>query len=150
MSVLKKYKGYEGTAEVSVEDGVCHGKILFIQDLVTYEAETVGQLEMEFHAAVDDYLQSCQDIGKNPDKPCGGVFNVRVSPELHRQAILRSFADDLSLNEVVVRALNSFLNPTSNVNHNVKVIVEQPARAVQAVATGTTDGARWGVMTNVH
>ncbi|MCC5845364.1 MAG: toxin-antitoxin system HicB family antitoxin [Verrucomicrobia bacterium] len=44
--------------EFSQKDGCLHGKIQFIQDLVTYEAETVPELEKAFHAAVDDYLET--------------------------------------------------------------------------------------------
>jgi predicted HicB family RNase H-like nuclease len=49
-----EYKGYSGTVEASIEDGVLHGKILFVSDLVTYEADTVTALKSEFEAAVDD------------------------------------------------------------------------------------------------
>ena len=34
---------------------VCRGKILFIDDLVTYEAASPATLQKEFEAAVDDY-----------------------------------------------------------------------------------------------
>jgi predicted HicB family RNase H-like nuclease len=49
---------YQGSCEFSQKDGCLHGKILLIQDLVTYEAETVPELEKAFHAAVDDYLET--------------------------------------------------------------------------------------------
>ena len=39
------YKGYQGSVETSIEDGVLHGKIMFINDLVTYEATTLKALE---------------------------------------------------------------------------------------------------------
>jgi predicted HicB family RNase H-like nuclease len=50
------YKGYAGSAEVSDEDGVVHGRLLGIRDLVTYEAETFAGLDAAFRNAVDDYL----------------------------------------------------------------------------------------------
>ena len=43
MSVLT-YKTYIGSIEVSVEDECLHGKILFIDDLITYEANTVQEI----------------------------------------------------------------------------------------------------------
>ena len=55
MDILK-YKDYEGTAELDMSRGVCRGKILFINDLVTYEAASPADLQREFEAAVDDYL----------------------------------------------------------------------------------------------
>jgi hypothetical protein len=39
MDILK-YKDYEGTAELDMSRGVCRGKILFINDLVTYADST--------------------------------------------------------------------------------------------------------------
>lgn len=75
MSILE-YKEFEGTAEVGVERGVCRGKLLFIDDLVTYQAESAKQLQVEFEAAVDDYLETCRLVGKAPQKPFRGALNV--------------------------------------------------------------------------
>ncbi len=61
MNILK-YKNYEGTAERDLERSVCRGKILFIDDLVTYEAQFSAQLQAEFEAAVDDYLATCAEL----------------------------------------------------------------------------------------
>ncbi len=57
MDILK-YKGYEGTSELDMEQKVCRGKILFINDLVTYKAESPKELHQEFESAVDDYLET--------------------------------------------------------------------------------------------
>ncbi len=64
MDVLK-YKDYEGTAELDMERKVCRGKILFIDDLVTYEADTPAKLQHEFEAAVDDYIETCSSLAGN-------------------------------------------------------------------------------------
>ncbi len=68
MSILE-YKEFEGTAEVDVERGVCRGKLLFIDDLVTYQAASAKKLQAEFEAAVDDYLETCRLVGKEPQRP---------------------------------------------------------------------------------
>lgn len=104
-----KYKGFEGSACVDVEQGVCHGKILFIDDLVTYESANAGGLKAEFEAAVDDYLETCKELGREPMKPASGNFNVRVPPEMHRSALIRATKEDVSLNSVVVSALGAYL-----------------------------------------
>jgi len=67
MNKLMQYKGFLGSAEVSLEDGVLYGKIEYISDLVTYEAVTISELKTAFHVAVDDYLDTCEMIGKVPD-----------------------------------------------------------------------------------
>ena len=60
------YNGYCGSVEVSIEDDCLHGKILFISDLVTYEASSPGELAREFRSAVDHYLQKCQQENVSP------------------------------------------------------------------------------------
>lgn len=110
MSNVLEYKGYSGSIEVSSEDRCLFGKILFINDLVTYEAETVTDLEAEFITAVDDYLLTCKEVGKEPQRPFKGSFNVRVSPELHRKASLEAYKEKISLNELTDKAINAYVN----------------------------------------
>lgn len=104
------YKGYEGTVEVDMDASVCRGKLLFVPDLVTYVAETPKRLKAAFEEAVDDYLATCDELGRQPKKPFRGSFNVRVSPELHRSAAVRAARDEMALNEVVARALDCYLD----------------------------------------
>jgi predicted HicB family RNase H-like nuclease len=107
---ILKYKDYEGTAELDMSRKVCRGKILFINDLVTYEAESPATLQAEFEAAVDDYIETCVELKREPQKPLKGLFNVRISSDLHRAATIKGLEDNVSLNEVVTRALDSYLN----------------------------------------
>ncbi len=98
-----KYKGYLGSIEPQIEEGTLFGKLVFIRDLVTYEADNLTDLTREFQASVNAYLEGCQDVGKEPDKPCKGTFNVRVKPNLHRDAVIA--AGDESLNSFVAEAI---------------------------------------------
>ena len=43
MNILK-YKDFEGSAELDMERQVCRGKLLFIDDLVTYEAASIANV----------------------------------------------------------------------------------------------------------
>lgn len=49
---LMMHKGFTGSMEASIEDECLHGRILFIDDIVTYEGETVAELKDSFVAAV--------------------------------------------------------------------------------------------------
>lgn len=121
MGNIFEYKGYSGSVDVSAEDHCLFGKILFITDLVTYEAETVSDLEAEFIAAVDDYILTCKEIGKDPQRPFKGSFNVRISPELHRKAALEAYKEKISLNELTDRAISTYVNKTLqpiNIEHH--------------------------------
>ncbi|WP_106478147.1 type II toxin-antitoxin system HicB family antitoxin [Phytohalomonas tamaricis] len=109
-STILEYKSYQGSVEISLKDGVMHGKILHIVDLVTYEAETITQLRQEFEAAVDDYLETCEEEGVQPDKPFSGTFNVRVGPETHRKVVKAAARAGMNLNETIKRVLETWLN----------------------------------------
>lgn len=104
-----EYKGYVGSARISTEDGCLYGKIEFIDDLVTYQADTVALLEEEFKAAVNDYITTCEEIGKSPNKSYSGTFNIRVGPSLHKSAASAAAAANKSLNELVKMAIEAYL-----------------------------------------
>ena len=113
MEILK-YKGFEGSTDLDMKRNVCRGKILYIDDVVTYESKSIDDLQKQFEDAVDDYVETCNQIGKEPQKPCRGQFNVRLSPELHRAATRRAIADDTSLNDVVCQSLEAYLAPATS------------------------------------
>ena len=98
------YKKYTGSIEFSEEDSVFFGKILYIRDLVLYEATSEEELQKSFERAVDEYLADCKKLGRNPEVPCKGSFNVRVDPEVHLQLKFLATRNKTSLNEIVNRA----------------------------------------------
>jgi predicted HicB family RNase H-like nuclease len=109
MSQTLQYKGYDGSVEYSAQDRVLHGSLLGIRDSVVYEGADVDSLELNFRAAVDEYLAFCVEEGKTPDKPFKGSFNIRVGPELHKRAALFAEEHHQKLNTVVSKALEEFL-----------------------------------------
>ena len=42
------YKGFQGTAEIDLNEQICRGKILFIDNLMTYESISPIGLEKAF------------------------------------------------------------------------------------------------------
>ena len=107
------HQGFTGCAWISPEDGVLHGRIEFINDLVTFEGETVAQLEKAFRESVEDYLATCKAVGKRPDKPFSGTFNVRLGRETHRQAAIAAARMGISLNEYIRRAVDDEMRTTA-------------------------------------
>jgi hypothetical protein len=51
------YKGFTGLATYDHSIPGYHGRVEHIQDVVTFEAATIDDVEREFHASVDDYLE---------------------------------------------------------------------------------------------
>lgn len=63
------YKGYTAHVEVDDEDGVVHGWVDGIRDVVTFEADNLADLEREFRISVDDYIKLCARNGVAPETP---------------------------------------------------------------------------------
>ncbi len=100
-----KYKDFIGSVHFSAEDEVFFGKIEGISDLVTFEGSTVSKLKKSFKEAVEDYIELCQDVGKNIFKSFKGSFNVRVNPKLHSQAFKKALIEGKTLNQFVKEAI---------------------------------------------
>lgn len=64
MKEILQYKGYVASIQYSERDEVFYGKILGIDDLVSFEVVSEDELKDSFKDAVDDYLEACERIGK--------------------------------------------------------------------------------------
>ena len=105
MKNVLQYKNYLGSVEVDLDGNAVVGRLLHISDVITYSAARVDGIEQAFRDAVDDYLATCAECGDDPDRPCKGVFNVRIQPDLHRDAVLKARQQGISLNQLVERAI---------------------------------------------
>ena len=105
-----EYKGYIGSIDFSVEDKIFYGKVLGIRALISYEGKNGEELIEDFHKAVDDYLDLCKERGTEPEKPYKGTFNVRISPDLHRDAVICASNQKTTLNNLVERAIKEYIN----------------------------------------
>ncbi len=110
MNNTMSYRGYTGSVEFSENDGVFFGKVMGVRALISYEGENAKELVEDFHTAVDDYFILCEEEGKAPEKAYKGSFNVRISPELHREAAIFATEHQMSLNRFVEYAMSSMLS----------------------------------------
>jgi predicted HicB family RNase H-like nuclease len=102
---MMEYKGYFGAVEYDAGAKLFHGDIINTRDVITFQGTTVDELEQAFHDSINDYLSWCAEEGAEPEKPYSGKFNVRLSPELHRQIALRAKKLHLSINGFIEKAL---------------------------------------------
>jgi predicted HicB family RNase H-like nuclease len=93
------YKGYAARIDYDDDDGIFVGHIAGIRDRIGFHAETVDDLRAAFHEAVDDYLETCAKIGKEPQKAYSGKMMFRVSSDVHRKAVLAAELEGKSLNQ---------------------------------------------------
>lgn len=105
MNNTMEYKGYVGSVEFSEEDGLFYGKVMGIRALISYEGATAAELVSDFHGTVEDYLALCAETHQEPERAYKGSFNVRISPELHKQAVVFAAAHNMSLNSFVERSI---------------------------------------------
>ena len=137
------HNGYIGSIEVSLEDACLHGRILFIDDLVTYEGESIPEIRTAFQDAVDRYLAHCKRVGKSASKPYSGTFNVRIGSELHSKAAKVAHMKKINLNEFVKQAIQAAIDMDGVVTHhhqhdvNVKLQgTDEPLLKLVASASG--------------
>ncbi|MBD2222713.1 type II toxin-antitoxin system HicB family antitoxin [Calothrix sp. FACHB-1219] len=134
-----EHKGFTGSIEFDLEEGILFGKVLLINDLVNYEGQTLAELKAAFEEAVVDYLAQCEASGKDANKPLSGLFNVRVGELLHRRAVLYGHRKGMNLNKVVVTALELLLS--SEQRHGGRhgnIVMDDEPRFHQASTASTT------------
>jgi predicted HicB family RNase H-like nuclease len=116
MNDILQYQNYYASVHFSAADEVFYGRILGINDLVSFEGASVKELKTAFEEAVEDYLELCKEIGKMPEKTYKGTFNVRVSSALHKQAATFAAVHNITLNDFVKKALSFTLNHKNEID----------------------------------
>jgi predicted HicB family RNase H-like nuclease len=102
-----EYKGYCGNVEFDDEAGIFHGEVINTRDVITFQGESVSELQQAFRDSIDDYLEFCQERGESPEKPFSGQFVTRIPPELHRQVNIQAAVVGKSLNAWVTEQLQA-------------------------------------------
>ena len=113
MNNILNYKNYVGTVSFSEEDKCFFGKVAGISDSISFEGDTVESLIEDFHNAVDEYLEFCEENGKLPQQQYKGSFNVRISPQLHRQASCIAQMRNMSLNSFIEQSVYNYVKQFS-------------------------------------
>jgi predicted HicB family RNase H-like nuclease len=105
------YKGYKARIEFDPRDNIFVGRVLGMEDGISFHGETVAALNEGFTAAINHYLADCKRTGRRPEKQVSGKLLLRVPPEIHSKALVTARASGKSLNqwatEVLAKAANS-------------------------------------------
>jgi len=94
-----QYNGYSARIEFDEDDEIFVGHIVGITDVVSFHASDVGALKSAFHEAVDDYLETCVQVGKEPQKAYSGKVMFRVNPDTHKRVAIAASLSGKSLNQ---------------------------------------------------
>ena len=99
------HRGYAARIEYSDEDECFVGHIAGIQDIIGFHASTVEELRHAFRESVDDYLETCEKIGRKPQKSYSGNLMLRVPPEVHAAIATAAEVSGKSINQWAAEAL---------------------------------------------
>jgi predicted HicB family RNase H-like nuclease len=102
---MLSYKDYCAIIQFDADDETFYGQIHGINDLVTFEGQSVKQLKTAFKEAVLEYLETCKKLNKEPNKTYKGNLNIRINPLLHSTAAALAERKNISLNAFIGKAL---------------------------------------------
>jgi predicted HicB family RNase H-like nuclease len=106
MKNIMAYKGYIARIEFDSRDNIFTGKVLGIEDSITFHGTTVKKLRVDFEAAINHYIADCTATGRKPFKPASGKLMLRVSPETHAKVLTKAKASGKSLNQWAAEVLD--------------------------------------------
>ena len=66
---MMNYKGYIGKVEYDDENDIFTGSVINVRTVITFQGSTFDEIEKEFKASVDDYLNWCREDGAPAEKP---------------------------------------------------------------------------------
>lgn len=92
------YRGYTASLEFDPDDNILVGRVLDIDDIISFHGESVAEFTHAFHEAVNDYIFACEKMGQAPEKPASGRMMLRVDPLVHAAALKAATHTGQSLN----------------------------------------------------
>ena len=111
---MMEHRGYIGSVTDVEDDGTLYGRVVNLRsDHVDFQGRTGEEIREAFRESIEIYLEICKERGQDPEKPFSGKFIVRVGTEVHRRLFLLSRAEGLSLNSLVVRAVERELEAST-------------------------------------
>ena len=99
------YKGYTASMVFDAEDKIIVGRIMDVDDIISFHGESIAEFETNFHATIEDYLAASKELDSAPEKPASGKVMLRIAPEVHAAALKAAARNGTSLNKWAESAL---------------------------------------------
>ncbi|MEP7302421.1 MAG: type II toxin-antitoxin system HicB family antitoxin [Caldimonas sp.] len=99
------YKGYTTSMVFDAQDKVIVGRVLDIDDIISFHGASVSEFEANFHSAVEGYLAASKELESAPERPASGKVMLRIAPEVHAAALKAASRSGTSLNKWAEAAL---------------------------------------------
>lgn len=126
------YKGYTASIKVDEDSKLLVGKVLDINDTVSFHGSTVDEAIQEFRKSVDSYLKFCEELGQKPDKPFSGKLPFRTTPGIHKAIYVASNKAGKSINSWMEEALKLALKSGFK-DYKISKAVIDDERNIQAL-----------------
>ncbi len=101
-----KYKGSIGQVAYDEDAKIFHGEVIGLKDIITFQGESVKELEQAFKDSINDYLEFCHKRGESPEKTFSGKIHVRINPKLHVNLATQAAKHGISLNDFITQKLS--------------------------------------------
>ena len=107
MNNTLSYRGYTASMNFDADDKIIVGRVLDVDDIISFHGESVSEFESNFRRVVDDYIAACEQLGSAPEKPASGKLMLRVAPTVHAAALKAAARSGVSLNKWAEQALSA-------------------------------------------
>ena len=107
MNNTMAYRGYSASMTFDSEDKIIVGRVLDVDDIISFHGDSISEFESNFHMVVDDYISACERLGSPAEKPASGKLMLRVAPAVHAAALKAAARSGVSLNEWAEQALSA-------------------------------------------
>jgi predicted HicB family RNase H-like nuclease len=125
-----EYKGYTAVVEFDADLRSFTGHVIDLRDEIYFEGASVEELEASMKRAIDHYLSVCAKRGDEPERPFSGKLNLRLGTDLHRAAAIAAAAEGESLNNWLVKVVESAAQ--TETPRNRSSFTKRPAKRARA------------------
>lgn len=102
---IMKVDGYKAKIEYDPDLDLFRGEILGLNGGADFYGSNPKELRQEFKNSIEEFLAVCEEKGISPTKEYSGRFNLRVSPELHREIAIVTASQKKSINQWITDVL---------------------------------------------
>ena len=110
---MLSYKGYVAKIRPDLKNSKFIGRVVGINDLITFEGENLIELQEELEKSVDSYLDLCNELGIKAEKEYSGKITYRTDPKTHKKMVQVAAMKNISINTLIDNAIKNEIDKPS-------------------------------------
>ena len=91
--------------EYNAEENILFGKVFNANAVITFSGQSTNEIKEAFEESVDCYLETCEKKGIDPKKTFSGNIRLRIAPDLHQKASIKTAESEDSLNKFITESI---------------------------------------------